>query len=601
MKTSVWTWILLVVLCTSSCMMVDEQGDATPLLVAWCDDSSECAGDLICDDVAHVCVLDEPLDIQAWVRLLPPDNSLLALEEQYGNMQVSNSKPLNLALNRPIKVNASVTVGEKKIPVSEIEDITAVSEGEISDLKIHEYAQASDSNLDDTGASKPGLTLWVNQGKTYDITVNLTSSDEEGEIIPPVYHLRRSYKPDFAFVDPYFIQSGIKLPSKELYIPIAGYVMKSGDEPVPLVGARVHAQCDETGNISSVATTDSDGYFSILVQPLDELAVETYKLLLKPSAQNELVPRLLLGEVDVTESDPPEVTLDAGTFMLDNLQEMVDLEVRVLTPEEQFDLAFLAETVVRFTGKVGTGALEVERTVDKDGKVYATLPRMNYVVSVMPPTRTIQGDEQKFGINQQLLQLAVLASDSLEMKVVLAQRPEVHGFVLDPLGHTVPDAAIEATFTGKGTYPDLSTLPTRFYETYTDDTGRYKIRLDPGQYRIVVDPPVESGFPRRIERNVFVQNSQQRTFDLSYPNAVTGTIVGMHKAEEPGQGGGVNGVDPLQTADSAQPYKGPAVNVKIELYDEAEANSQADGLKPVPVATAVTDQDGNFTLVVPAQ
>jgi hypothetical protein len=273
------------------------------------------------------------------------------------------------------------------------------------------------------------------------------------------------------------------------------------------------------------------------------------------------------------------------------------LNLQVLNPDEQFELTYLAETVVRFTAKVSTGAIEVERTVDSEGKVYAVVPRMNYVVSVMPPTRTIQGNEQKYGIHQELLQLEGLASEDLSISIVLSERPEVHGFVLNPLGHTVSDARVEATFTGKGTYPDLSTLPTRLYEAKTDDTGRYKMRLDPGQYRIVVDPPVGLGFPRRIERNVYVQSSQQRTFDLAYPSAVIGTVVGMHKAvEEPDES-----LDPLPAGQPGEPFTGPAPNVKIELYDETEANSLADGLKPEPIATAITDAEGNFILVVPAE
>jgi hypothetical protein len=60
-----------------------------------------------------------------------------------------------------------------------------------------------------------------------------------------------------------------------------------------------------------------------------------------------------------------------------------------------------------------------------------------------------------------------------------------------------------------------------------------------------------------------------------------------------------------QPADSPEPgpeqyLQGPAAGVKVELYDDFEANSPADGLAPIPVASGWTDEDGRFVLIIPA-
>ena len=592
--------VLLVLLAQSACAVMEEPKDKSPILVSQCGSSSDCGGTLVCDLKVSMCVSDEPMEMTAWLRLLPPEQGLVAVEEQYPEVDVSSESPLNLALNRPVAVVGRVLVEGDTLISSEVANISAVAEGMIPDLKIHAYAKAGQAaDFSEGGLAKAGFEFLVNRGVEYDVKVYLTGFVGE-EQMPP-YHKRLSFNPDFDKSDPFVYEWDIAVPPPEEYLHITGRVVTGGDEPTPFVGAKVFALSEETGNESSTVVTGEDGRFDILVQPLEDLEQETYLIHLRPSSENELVPRLVLDEIQLEDS------VDIGDVVVEGLQDYIDVSVYVVDSNGTFAPSELAETAVRFTGQIGGGALRVDRLVDSEGKVEVALPRANYVLSVSPPSRTIQGEDQPYGIHQQLLKFHYANEDSKFVEVALAPKPEIHGLVFDSSGEVVPLARVEATYTGKGLYPDAP-LPSRVFEAETDETGRYRIGLDAGQYTIVVVPPEESGQPRKVERDIYIPGSQQRTFELSEPSVVSGTVMGLIQpprdnhgespAESPGGGEPTNLSGELKLL---EPTEGPAPGVKVELYDQAEADGSADGLMPIPIASAWSDENGDFVLVVPAE
>ncbi len=592
--------VLFVLLAQSACAVVEEAKDHSPILVSQCYSSDDCTGSLVCDLKVNMCVSDEPMEMTAWLRLVPPEQGLVAVEEQYPKVDVSSESPLNLALNRPITVVGRVLVEGDTLISSEVANISAVAEGMIPDLKIHAYAQAAQAaDFTEGGLAKAGFEFLVNRGAEYDVKVYLTGF--EGEEQMPPYHKRLSFNPDFDKSDPFVYEWDIAVPPPEEYLHITGRVFAGGEEPAPLVGAKVFAVSEETGNESSTVVIGEDGSFDILVQPLEEVDMETYRIHLRPSSENELVPRLVLDEIQLEDS------VDIGDVVVEGLQDYINVSVYVMDSNGTYTPSELAETAVRFTGQIGGGALQLDRLVDSEGKVEVALPRANYVLSVSPPSRTIQGEDQPYGIHQQLLKFHYANEDSKYVEVALAPKPEIHGFVFDSSGEVVPAARVEATFTGKGLYPDAP-LPSRVFEAQTDETGRYKLGLDAGQYTIVVVPPEESGQPRRVDRDVYIPSSQQRTFELAEPSVVSGTVMGLiqpprvNDGESPSES--PDGGEPTNLSGELkllEPTEGPAAGVKVELYDQAEADGSADGLMPIPIASAWSDENGDFVLVVPAE
>ncbi|MBT7067182.1 MAG: hypothetical protein HN919_12820, partial [Verrucomicrobia bacterium] len=218
----------------------------------------------------------------------------------------------------------------------------------------------------------------------------------------------------------------------------------------------------------------------------------------------------------------------------------------------------------------------------------------SFVVTVMPTAESI------FGIQQSMHHFVPneLAPEPLEVE--LRKKAVTRVRVIDAEEEPVGGAALLAIFSNQGGFPEAP-LPSRKYVAQETDEGLYEFSLDEGSYTFVVDPPIESGLPRRVERDNYVQGtSQQRVIEVSPPAALTGLVYGTLEPEADPDGG-VEG----QPADSPEPgpeqySQGPAAGVKVELYDEIEANSPADGLAPIPVATGWTDGDGRFVLIIPA-
>jgi len=580
-----------------------EDGALKPPEVSTCDSSSECMTGLVCDQGVHLCVAGTPTTLTGWLRLLPPSDSVVAVEEQYPGMTMDSKNPLTLSLSRPISVTGRVFVKGDALN-SEVADIVAETPGEIPDLKIQAYTLATPAGFDEMGMAKAGFDLMVTPDKVYDIRVYLASPDGTGSL--PPFHVQKKFSTNGKGTDPYKVDWDIEVPAVEDYYHITGRLVKYGTDAAPIASASVVAQSPETGDESSIAGSGPDGSFDILVQPPEvPQSGVTYEVRVGPGPGNEMVPSAVIGEVFV--GGDPASPSDLGNIQIEGLTELETVSIEVVGGDGTFDPVFLSGTEVTFTGTVGMerkGILHLKRTVDASGVVTIDLPTAFYVVSVIPPDDSSFGDEQKWGILQKQVQL-YSRDDPFEVVAKLSPMPEIKGRVLAPDATPLAGVQIRAVHSSEPKYSEVP-LPTREFVALSDETGHYAMRVDAGQYVMVLDAPVTTGLPRIVQRETSVSKTQTRDWKFPQPSAISGVIVGYSVPETApayaseglpsGKGPDANAAD----LEVVTPEHGPIAQVRVELYDQVDANDGTDGTMPVPVATATTDETGTFVLMVPA-
>ena len=573
---------------------MDAGGLADPTLVQVpksCQADSHCMAGLVCDPAVRVCVSPDAADMEISIRLLPPAEGSDMVEEQYAGLDLGESNTFRLVIPRPIRVIGAVT-DSSGASVDEY-TVIASSNGEIPGLDYYEISEAvGESDYDLDFLDGEGFELYLKPDKVYDLYVHSSSGDQQ--TLPP-YHIRRSFNVGEDPEHPYTTKWELSLPDPSEYLRISGQVVQSGSSPEPIADAKVFARAPATGETSTTAHTDVDGWFEILVQPPEAddmglLKAPLYEVHVRSSDANPVVPQVVAAEEMIFAEDQ-----DLGLLEVGYMGPALAVTLSVQDPSGLFLADRLGDTVVRVSGEIGKGTLIVEDVVDETGVVHFDLPSGEYIVSAMPPA---DGD---LALLQQPLSVT---PDRPEVTGALRldHRPELSGWVLGPDGSPVPGAEVTAIFTGKGAYPTTSPLPERRFITTTDDEGVYLLRLDPGQYRIIADPPVVLGLPRRIEHYIFVTSSEQRTIWLDMPVVVSGTVEAYPPIDEQGHvepevipfSEGASDTPPVITPST--PLPAPDVKVEIYLHDP---DADPDEALP-PVAESFTDDSGSYLLILPA-
>ena len=555
-----------------------------------CQADRDCMEGLVCDPAVKICVAPGDVDLEISIRLVPPSQGSDMVEEQYVGLDLGETNTFHLVIPRPIRVLGTVT--DASGGAVKAYKIVAVANGEIPGLDYYEISEPARVNpFTQAYLGGDGFELYLKPDKVYDVYVHPTS--EDGQALPPL-HARRSFTVGEDPDHPHTAKWEFRLPDPSEYLRISGQVVLSASDPQPVAGARVFARAPETGETSTTAITDADGGFEVLVQPPDAddeglLKAPVYEMNIRPSDDNPVVPQVVAAEGLVFAED-----MELGVLEVGHMGPPVAVSFAVQDPSGLFLADRLGATVVRVSGEIGKGTILVEDVVDAAGTVHFDLPPGDYVVSAMPPAT---GD---LALHQEPLTVDPDQSE-LVRALRLVPRPVLSGWVLSPDESPLGDVEVTAIFTGKGAYPTTSPLPERRFLTTTDADGAYSLRLDPGQYRILADPPVVSGLPRRIEHYVFVTSSEQRTIWLDKPVVVTGTVEAYPPIDEVGQ------VEPLVELDGngeaelpakitpTTPLPAPDVKVEVFLHD-----LDADPDAPLtPVAEGWTDEMGGYLLVLP--
>jgi len=550
-----------------------------------CEDDTDCMAGLVCDLLAQVCVAADAAPREVSLRLVPPSDGSDMLEEQFPGIMVGDSGPLRLVIPRPLRILG--TVAEASGQAATAVTIVAVAAGDLPGLDYYGTSGPAPLNeFTQTYLGGDGFELFVKPDRTYD--VYLHRAPESG--LPP-FHIRRAFHVGEDALHPHTSKWEIVLPEPGDFFRIRGVVVESLSSPTPVVGARIFLRAPETGELSTTAETDGEGRFEVLVQPPDGaagglLALPEYEAHVRASEVNPTVPQVVAASGLVLSGET-----DLGVLEVGFLGTPVPVTLAVQDGSGLFLPDRLGGTTVRLTGAVGRGTVEVEALVDAEGRAAFQLPTGAYVVSVLPPP---EGDLA-------LLQ-APLAVEAGRPEVTTAlhlePRPELSGWVVTPDGTPLEGVLVTAVFTGKGAYPTTSPLPERRFLATSGADGAYSLRLDPGQYRVIADPPASAGLPRRIEPYVFVTSSEQRTLHLDSPMAVIGLVEAYPPIDEQGRvtGRGLQDRGTDREPSAAIPL--PATNVKVEVFPYSP--EWDPGTTRIPLAETWTLEDGQFLLLLPA-
>jgi hypothetical protein len=203
------------------------------------------------------------------------------------------------------------------------------------------------------------------------------------------------------------------------------------------------------------------------------------------------------------------------------------------------DAAVTFRAPVTFTGAEGTRAwFECRATSEADGTVRAWLVPGDYDVIVAPPTRgyttsVLRGFRVRSGAEQQRGQVFSVRS-----------RIPVEGRALSLMGAPVANAHVTAVpfhdaYVAPSCLddPDLRLLAARATasETTTNADGSYHVDVDPGLYRLLVEPLERSGYPATLGPPICVR-AQVNGYDvaLDAPVEVQGTVRDANGAPAPG-------------------------------------------------------------------
>jgi hypothetical protein len=220
--------------------------------------------------------------------------------------------------------------------------------------------------------------------------------------------------------------------------------------------------------VSSLGVTDIDGRFELgLAERFSNV-----RFVARRSEQNALSPTLEFP-LDLG----PDAIVDLGVVSLGTSLGVVRVEGEVRTATG----ARVEGAVVAFRGLIGAGVAEA-RTQTLDGRFSVSLHPGSYSVAV------IGAPADSAGLTVTTLDVTTDARDVL---ITLPERVPTAFTVTSSAGSAVSLASVVLTRVGDETglaEPVLATAQPVFLGS-TDDDGRATFAVDPGRYRISIQPP----------------------------------------------------------------------------------------------------------------
>lgn len=260
-------------------------------------------------------------------------------------------------------------------------------------------------------------------------------------------------------------------------VRVAGVVQAgSGVEALAIEELDVR-MVDDAGRVwSSTARTGPDGRFTVALSgPRDDLTLEV-----TPTARNPMWPRVRLSGVDVGGD------LDLGVVSLGAVVAPRPVVARVVDNGG----APQAGATVVLTAQLGAGTFTHRAVTLADGRIDARIPPGRYDMVVVPPAGVESG-------GLLFVDDVELPASGSALRLALPARVPWSGRVLDADGELTAGATLVVTRVGdeRGRpEPGLADLPLTV-ELTSDNDGTFRVALDPGRYRVYVQPRPGSGLP----------------------------------------------------------------------------------------------------------
>jgi len=490
-----------------------------------CIADSECPSQLICR--YDVCVSSEVLPRELSFRLVPP-NSTTWKPQSVSASTVDVEEPVTIALVPSIRVAGKllyVNEANQVRPDGPSGVLTFRREGQSQSLE--QYRVESDSRY----------STYLLPGR-YDV-----SFIPEDTSAPPVSFGTRDFVLD---TDP------------ELTVPVRAISVTgslrdspgSGIRAEAVQNASVVAVSRTTGALSSVGTTDAEGFFTFNVLPQADL----YDLRVSYDTNVYLREITIFQALDCTMAKCTNLLGDDDTFQVsleatvgDSAQRRVNL-----VPERSELIPDFSGVVVEMNGTMPWGTARVRRTLDASGSFEARLPDGEYEVVVSSP--------QAFPLSGKRDSLALVADDAA-ITIGLSAKVSASIEVLDLENLPAVDARLEFQ-RQDASDPIVMTA---------DAEGKVEVLLEDAPHRIVITA-MQNGVARGVSE--WTPSSPTMSVHLPAAAVLTGSVLGA----------------PTDASNKEwQAVEDVAVQV-LENYDGAN----------VTVGETTTRADGTFRVIIPA-
>jgi protocatechuate 3,4-dioxygenase beta subunit len=540
-------------------------GGEAPGPAKMCSGAGDCPSGLACSSGLGACY-DPSHTTEAFAfQVLPPSDSPL-VGDQRTEVTLHGDNQYNIQLSEAVIVKGLVPEKGNPVTPSVPAQIVAETPGDIPGTVLRANAKAIGGVYDDNSA----FTLRLIPGRPYDIRV---FPEDEGR---PPEHLQRT----FQVGDSTLI---IELPQKKgpAAYPIirgtvhdAAFANEKGEAPplghvqvVAFEAAAPDSDVPPIGLTSTLATTESkQGGFELRVPARPAW----YVLQLTSTSQMEgrLIPKTqtdpVLSVVQVTGEYGE--SKDVGPLVVESFP-AATVSIDVYGIEADGSSVAVADAKVTAKAMIGLGAFTTQGTTAASpaGRWSGQVIAGTYDVTVKPPatspfrSRTVTMD---------------LAEGQGVKGIELERRVEVDGVVTGWDGAPVAGASVRAFVqdAGADSVPD--------YQTKTDEDGRFSWFIDPGPWSVLAIPPAGSPYPRVPAQLIEFEGERQTVeLELPLPRLIQGSVTG------PG----------------GEPVSGVAVEVYRTAGDEVGCLVACPGAAPLLLGEALTDEQGDYRLLVPAE
>ncbi len=261
----------------------------------------------------------------------------------------------------------------------------------------------------------------------------------------------------------------------------------------PVEDAEIVARASDTGHRSQFATTDENGEFVLHLPP----GSDDFDVIVRPTRDNQIVPRATFpGEIDGASDS---VSLSLGELDLELATLAIDVDTSS-QPDLEPDWRDMRVEIQR---SVDLGELLITPPID-DGQIDTSVPLGDYEIEIIPPA-----DSPWSSASRQ-----ISLTDSILPEVIeLPARPRVEGRVTGPDGQSIGGVRVDIVALGNS--------EVRPEPVYTDLDGRFVTWLNPGDYRVVSRPPVDTGLPQ-VDRTIEVRDNGAEV-DIEIPRGLIAT------------------------------------------------------------------------------
>jgi hypothetical protein len=495
-----------------------------------CSMDSDCENGFACNEPIQKCIAVKPSDSLYAVNIIPSAQSGF-LAEQFDKISFKDTNKFDVTLSDPITVSGKIVKSDFNFYKSLPGKLYAYAPAKIEGAP---YYSETISTSEDKPDKPAGYKISLLPGIEY------TFVFYPYDVIDPNYPEAKTGDEDYSKVIPPFVFNktfsasvsdfDILLPEDETYQIVSGIVVMDLDSLTPVQGALVKGLSGAVQSTSS--RTDKLGRFkivfpvktsdiSISVEPTkDSISFPTYNYKMQNlksfSGGNEDVVYVPVG--------PLPKDFELKVLVLGKVSHETD-------SSDQGSEEPVQGAVIKLQGSVNSGIYSVTDSTDENGVAVLKVLSSKYYLTVVPSVNSDFAVHEGY-FDGDYNEIVNSTQGMNTIKIFLDRKKTVSGKVVASDGSTpVANAHILAmTSENKANKMEESALTEREYASITDANGNFTLKIDKGNYSVVVIPEDTSLQPRFNGLILSAQNDINNVkVVLPEPTLVLGKITAGNK------------------------------------------------------------------------